>query len=162
MKDIVVQKLAQRGVYLQEIARIVLELQRPFDRNLELSTCLYSVEMVITKREVQHLILTGLALDMLTEEGQLEEPLQGIIARDEGLYGVDETLAMGIATIYGTIGITSFGYLDKEKKGIMKKLDNKGSGQVNTFLDDIVAGIASAAAARIAHTQEQVQEEEIS
>jgi phosphatidylglycerophosphatase A len=53
--------------------------------------------------------------------------------------------------LYGTIGLTSYGYLDKEKFGIIKELDTKKNGKVNTFLDDLVAGIASAAASRYAH-----------
>ncbi len=49
----------------------------------------------------------------------------------------------------------------------MKKLDNDKK-KVNTFLDDLVAGIASAAAARIAHRihgekpEEKHEEKEVS
>ncbi|HKL75746.1 MAG TPA: phosphatidylglycerophosphatase A, partial [Halanaerobiales bacterium] len=79
------------------------------------------------------------------------EPLQNIIDTDEGLYGIDEIIPLSIVNLYGTIGLTSYGYLDKEKMGIIKELDTKKGGEVNTFLDDIVAGIASAAASRYAH-----------
>ena len=153
MKEKVISLLEERGVKLKDIADIVLEIQKPFNDKLTFKECLTNVERVIEKREVQHLILTGLALDKLAEKGELDEPIREIIARDEPLYGVDETLAMGIATIYGTIGSTSFGYLDKMKLGIISKLNDKEKG-VNTFLDDIVGGIASAAAARIAHAHE--------
>jgi phosphatidylglycerophosphatase A len=81
----------------------------------------------------------------------LPEPIQSIIDRDEGLYGIDEILPLSIVNLYGTIGLTSYGYLDKEKTGIIKKLDTKQDGKVNTFLDDLVAGVASAAASRYAH-----------
>lgn len=151
MKDVVADLLKKRGVSLHQIARIVLELQLPYQKDLTLEECFCNVGKVIEKREVQHIILTGIALDVMAEEGSIANPLQKIIAEDEPLYGVDESLGMGIATIYGTIGATSFGYLDKIKPGIMAELDKHKNGRVNTFLDDIVAGIASAAAARLAH-----------
>ena len=53
--------------------------------------------------------------------------------------------------LYGSIGLTNFGYLDKEKIGIIRKLDRSKQDTVNTFIDDIVAAIAVAAASRIAH-----------
>ncbi len=154
MKEKIIDMLKKRGVNLEEIAEIVLDMQGPYNEGLSFDECLWSVQMVIEKREVQHVILTGVTLDKLTEEKKIEEPLLSIIANDEPLYGVDETLAMGIATIYGTIGVTSFGYLDKAKPGIMGRLDKKESQLIHTFMDDIVAGIAAAAAARIAHTRE--------
>ncbi len=151
MKDVVVDLLQKRGVGLNQIARIVFELQVPYQKDLTLEECFCNVGKVIEKREVQHIILTGAALDIMAEQGKMSQPLQKIIADDEPLYGVDESLGMAIATIYGTIGATSFGFLDKSKPGIMAELDKHNDGRVNTFLDDIVAGIASAAAARLAH-----------
>ena len=44
----------------------------------------------------------------------------------------------------------SFGYLDKLKIGLVGKLDSDTEA-VNTFADDLVAAIAAAAAAKIAH-----------
>ena len=87
---------------------------------------------------------------MLAEKQLLPHPLQQIIADDEPLYGIDEVLGMAITNIYGTIGVTSFGYLDKMKIGLVGELDRDKS-KVNTFADDLVAAIASAAAAKIAH-----------
>lgn len=51
---------------------------------------------------------------------------------DEPLYGVDETLAVGITNVYGMIGLTSFGYLDKEKTGIIAELNDK-KGEIHVF-----------------------------
>lgn len=48
------------------------------------------------------------------------------------------------------IGLTGFGYLDKIKLGIIGKLNDDEQG-IHVFLDDLVAGIAAAASARIAH-----------
>lgn len=113
--------------------------------------CLDSVEAVLQKREVVHAVLTGIEIDLAAERGLLQEPLLSIIKSDEGLYGIDEILPLSIVNLYGSIGLTNFGYLDKKKSGIIDKLDKAKNGTVNTFLDDIVAAIAAAAAARLAH-----------
>lgn len=151
--DLMEEQLGLRGVHLEDIARIVLDLQSHYYPDLNLAICLDAVRKVLKKRDVQYTILTGIALDTLAEQGLLPEPLQTIIFTDESLYGLDEVLAYGITNIYGSIGITSFGYLDKIKPGIIKCLDNNKINKVNTFLDDMVAGIAAAACAKIAHAQ---------
>ena len=150
MKERVIEMMEERGITLPEIAELVLQLQEKYYTNLTIDYCLQAVDAVISKREVQHGILTGLALDMLTEQNLLPQPLQDIIASDEPLYGIDEVLGMAITNIYGTIGVTSFGYLDKLKIGLVGKLDSDTEA-VNTFADDLVAAIAAAAAAKIAH-----------
>ena len=79
------------------------------------------------------------------------QPLQDIIAEDEGLYGIDEIMALSIVNVYGSIGFTNFGYIDKVKPGILKKLNDHNSGEIHTFLDDIIGAIAASAASRLAH-----------
>jgi phosphatidylglycerophosphatase A len=142
--------LLTRGVAVEEIAEIVFMLQSPYNATLTLTQCVESVNAVLRKREVQYALFTGIALDELAEKNLLPSPLQEILEQDEPLYGVDETLALSITHVYGMIGLTSFGYLDKLKPLILQKLNNKGNG-VHVFLDDLVAGIAAAASARIAH-----------
>src|SRR5699024_11566679 len=56
--------------------------------------------------------VTGIELDELAEKGLLSEPLQDIIHRDEGLYGIDEVIALSIVNVYGSIGSTSYVYVD--------------------------------------------------
>nr|WP_301553547.1 phosphatidylglycerophosphatase A [Desulfuribacillus stibiiarsenatis] len=146
----IVDLLNQRGVTIGDIASIVHRLQSPYIPHISMEECEESVLRVLNKREVQFTLYTGIALDQLAEQKLLPEPLQGIIETDEPLYGVDEILAFGITNVYGSIGLTSFGYLDKEKIGIIKKLDTDEES-IHTFLDDLVAGIAAAASARIAH-----------
>ena len=51
---------------------------------------------------------------MCSPNKKLSEPLQTILAIDESLYGVDEVLAFSIVNIYGSIGFTNYGYIDKE------------------------------------------------
>lgn len=151
--QIVVEKLQKRGVSLTDIAELTLELQKPYIDNITLETCLIHVERVVMKREVQHAVLTGLELDILAEENKLSEPLLSMLLGDYGLYGIDEILALSIVNVYGSIGFTNFGYVDKLKPGIIGRLDREGSelGRCNTFLDDIVGAIAAAAASSVAH-----------
>lgn len=151
MQQMMIDMLKERGVTLECIARLVLDLQRPYNSELTLEQCLANVMKVMEKREVHHAILTGLTLDIYAEKGMLPEPLLGILTRDDPLYGIDEILALSITNIYGSIGFTNFGYLDKVKTGILKNINTKQEGVVNTFLDDLVAAIAAAAAARLAH-----------
>lgn len=152
LNDVTVEWLKGRGVTLRDIAEVVYTIQHGFYANLTVETCLESVKAVVAKREVQHALLTGMALDSAAEAGTLPEPLLTILRNDDPLYGVDEVLALAITNVYGSIGLTNFGYLDKQKIGIIGWLNNRiNPTRVHTFLDDLVAGIAAAAAARIAH-----------
>jgi phosphatidylglycerophosphatase A len=152
-RNVIVKRLNERGVKLEDIAQITLFLQDPYVPDLNLETCLDHVERVVRKREVQHAILTGLELDILAENNQLSEPLSTMLNNDYGLYGIDEVLALAIVNVYGSIGFTNFGYVDKLKPGIIAVLDEEGKkeGKCHTFLDDIVGAIAAAAASSIAH-----------
>jgi phosphatidylglycerophosphatase A len=143
--------LEKRGVTIQDIADLVYYLQSKYHPSLQMEECIHNVNRVIAKREVQNAILTGIQLDILAEKGMLDEPLQTTVGRDEGLYGVDEILALSIVNVYGSIGFTNYGYIDKQKPGILKKLNDKSSGKCHTFLDDIVGAIAAAASSRLAH-----------
>lgn len=144
--------LKERGVTVHDMAELVYFLQEKYHPNLTIDKCIHNVEKVLTKREVQNAILTGIQLDILGEKGLLEEPLQSIISTDEGLYGVDEVLAFSIVNVYGSIGFTNYGYIDKLKPGILKYLNDKSTGKCHTFLDDIVGAIAAAASSRLAHS----------
>lgn len=152
LTEITIETLERRGVKIQDIGEIVLFLQKDYYPNLTLDICIENVKAVLKKREIIHAILTGIALDELAEKKLLPNPLQTIIEEDEGLYGIDEILPLSIVNVYGTIGLTNYGYLDKVKIGIIKELDEAKVGSVNTFLDDLVAAIAAAAASRIAHS----------
>ncbi|HLQ39847.1 MAG TPA: phosphatidylglycerophosphatase A [Tetragenococcus sp.] len=143
--------LKERGVSIVDIADLVMYLQKDYIPELELNTCIESVNAVLSKREVHNTILTGIQLDILAEEDQLFQPLQEIVANDEGLYGLDEILALSIVNVYGSIGFTNYGYIDKVKPGILTKLNDHDGPRVHTFLDDIVGAIAASAASRLAH-----------
>lgn len=152
-----ISMLQLRGVTVDSIAQIVYDLQHKYHPDLKIEDCCESVLAVLAKREVQYTLMTGIVLDQLAEQKRLPEPLQSLMEADEPLYGVDETLALGITNVYGMIGLTSFGFLDKKKLGVIRKLNNK-QDQVHVFLDDLVAGLAAAASARIAHNHKNAQE----
>lgn len=155
--DFVIELMKKRGVTTTDIAEIVKFLQMKYIPDLSLDLCLDSVNAVLKKREVQNALLTGIQLDILAEQKQLLSPLQKIIESDEPLYGVDEVLALAIVNLYGSIGFTNFGYVDKLKHGKLADLNDKRFG-VHTFLDDLVGAVAAAASSRIAHSQKQQEE----
>jgi len=152
--------LSERGVTVEQIAELTHFLQSKYYPGLTMQQCIDSVESVLVKREVQNAILTGVQLDLLAEKGQLMPELQEMIENDEGLYGCDEILAFSIVNVYGSIGFTNYGYIDKMKPGILERLNDKHSGQIHTFLDDIVGAIAAAASSRIAHRKQAEKEEQ--
>ncbi|MDW8743524.1 phosphatidylglycerophosphatase A [Streptococcus suis] len=151
MKTQALTLLDERGVPLKRIAELVMHLQNKYIPDLEFAECLENVQAVLEKREVQNAIVTGIEIDKLAEQGLVSQPLQSVLMNDEGLYGIDEILGLSIVNLYGTIGFTNYGFLDKSKPGIISELNSKDGQHCHTFLDDIVCAIAAAAASRIAH-----------
>ncbi len=141
----------KRGITYQEIAEIAYKLQKSFIPNAKIPEYKEAVIKILHKREVLNSAMVALELDRLATEKKLKQPLQKIIENDAAVFGVDEAIAESIANIYGTIGITNFGYLDRVKHGIIKKLDTEKKGKVNTFVDDLIGALASAVAAKMAH-----------
>ncbi|CAM4360501.1 phosphatidylglycerophosphatase A family protein [Paenibacillus tarimensis] len=150
--------LEKRGVTKREIAELVMVLQQAYFPDLTIEECEQNVNAVLSKREVQNAVLTGIQLDLLAEEGKLLPPLQEMIKHDEGLYGCDEVLALSIVNVYGSIGFTNFGYIDKLKPGVLMRLNDKSDREIHTFLDDIVGAIAASASSRIAHRKQAERE----
>lgn len=153
MTEMTIEMLNRRGVELGDIGDLVMELQKKYYPDLTKEICLENINAVLKKRESIHAILTGIALDEIAEKKGLPEPLQSIVESDAGLFGIDEIIPLSIVNVYGSISLTNYGYLDKEKIGILKVLDEMKDGHVHTFLDDLVAAIAAAAASRIAHSK---------
>lgn len=151
LKETAYHLLEERGVTIEAIAELVLYLQNRYIPDLTMDEAIENIHSVMNKREVQNTIITGIELDILAEKGQLSQPLSDILMNDEGLYGIDKVLGLSIVNLYGSIGFTNYGYLDKVKPGIIDRLNSKIDGQCHTFLDDIVCALAAAAASRIAH-----------
>ncbi|MGA8943222.1 MAG: phosphatidylglycerophosphatase A [Thermoactinomyces sp.] len=146
-----IELIEKRGVRLEEIAELTYFLQKNYLTGITLQDCLESVKRVLAKREVQNAVMTGIQLDLLAERKQLEEPLLSMLIQDEGLYGIDEVLATAILNVYGSIGLTNYGYIDRLKPGVLGRLNNHQSGQIHTFLDDLIGAVAASASARLAH-----------
>ena len=136
LKKFTYNLLEKRGVTIQAIADIVMSIQQPYIPDLTMDECLESVQAVLEKRETQNAIITGIELDILAEQKKLSEPLQSFMTRDEALFGIDEILALSVVNLYGSIGFTNYGYIDKVKPGIIRNLDSQVDGHCNTFLDD--------------------------
>ena len=148
--DFVVKTLQDRGVSLDDLAQMAYDLQSQFLPNLTIDECYENLIQVLHKRELLNNAMVALELDRLCEEGKIKEPLESIIKNDAGVFGVDEALAIQIAEIYGTIGVTNFGYMDRVKNGIIRKYD-RDPKHVNTFIDDLLGAIVAALCGKLAH-----------
>lgn len=143
--------LASRGVQLSDLVDIVDALQRPYSPELDRKIVEGHVLAVLKKQQTFHAVQLAVKIDEAVEKGEFNKQFSNIVGFDEGLYGVDESVATSISLMYGTIALTNFGYLDKTKPGIIHKLDSEHEGRCNTFIDDLVCGIAAAACGRLAH-----------
>ena len=148
-----VELIESRGVAILEIAEVTFDLQKTYLDGITIEDAEKAVRAVLRKREAQFAIMTGLELDRLSEEGLLQGPIADIIKHDFSLYGVDEIMALSVVNVFGSIGLTDFGYLDKAKNGVIREIDEKSRNpdQVNTFFDDIICAIAAAGASKMAH-----------
>lgn len=153
MYEIDKKLLEERGVTIEDIAQIAYRQQARYNPNLDMQDCIDSVKKIISYRDIFHIILLGVEIDKLAEEGKLSSPIQDILKADLGMFGVDEIFGLSIAQKFGVIGQTNFGDIDVNKPGIVKELNDHGkagSEQCHTFLDDIVGAIAAAASTRVA------------
>lgn len=145
-------KLAERGVTIDDITIIAYNQQKRYYENVEYTLCKESVEKILSLRDIFHLLQLGAEIDRLAEEGAFIGPIQDIIRYDLGVFGIDEIFGLDIARLYGAIGQTNFGDIDVNKSGIVEKLNHDGKGDkdiCHTFLDDIVGAIAAAASTRV-------------
>lgn len=146
------EMLKSRGVTLEALVDIVDWLQRPYNPDMDRKLCEEHVLGVLHKQQTFHAIQLAIKTDIAVEAGEFSEQYNHTVGLDEGLFGVDESVASAIPLLYGTIALTNFGYLDKEKPGIISELDSDHEGgKCNTYIDDIVCGIAAAACGRLAH-----------
>lgn len=148
--DYVATTLRNKGISQRKIAEIVQDMTKEFVPGITLDECVATVVDVMHKRDYLSTAMVMLDLDRLAERGDLSHPLEDIVYADAGVFGVDEDLAMSIATLYGPIGATNFGYLDRVKKGIIREIDHENN-HVNTFLDDLIGATVAAACGKISH-----------
>lgn len=153
MLEINIKMLHDRGVEVDDIAKIAYDQQSRYIKGVPYEICVESVRKILSLRDIFHIVLLGIEIDRLTEENKLSSPLQDILKADLGMFGVDEILGLAIAHNYGAIGQTNFGDIDVNKPGIVHTLNEDGKSdkpQCHTFLDDIVGAIAAAASTRVA------------
>jgi len=144
-------ELERKGVSLEAIAHDAYVQQKKFNPQLVENDFVIAADIILHKREVLNNCMVGLSLDNLATKGMLSEPLQTIIAQDQPAFGVDETIALDICSLYGSIAVTQFGHLDLSKDGLAKTLDSNENGEVNTFIDDIVSALISCTEAKVMH-----------
>ncbi|TVP86505.1 MAG: phosphatidylglycerophosphatase A [Acholeplasmataceae bacterium] len=152
MFDFNKKTLEKRGISIEAIGEITFTQQSRYMQNVSRELCIESVEKILSLRDVFHHVQLAAEIDRLAEEKLLKGPIQDIIYEDLGLFGIDETMGLDVAGLYGTIGMTNFGDIDVNKHGIVKKLNDAGkeAGICHTFMDDIVGAIAAAASTRVA------------
>jgi phosphatidylglycerophosphatase A len=153
MQDECIRVLNSRGVNYLDIAKIAFDQQSKYNDELNMEDCIDSVLKILSLRDVFHILLLGVEIDRMAEEGQFEGPILDILNHDLGVFGVDEILGLAVAGLFGVIGQTNFGDIDVNKPGIVKDLNEHGKGdspKCHTMLDDIVGAIAAAASTRVA------------
>lgn len=148
--DYVVKELDKRGIDEWTVGNAAYAMQHQYYPDVTVEQFGSELTNVLKKREVLNNLAVGFALDNFANRSLLPEPLQTIVANDLGNFTVDESLALNITQLYGTISSTNYGHADKEKIGFAKELDNS-NGEINTFSDDLFSALASAVCARFAH-----------
>lgn len=147
-----VDLLTRRGIDKRAIASCTHFLQGRYREALTIDECLMKVEEVLHDPDIQNAVIIALELDILAENDTLNSRyIKDAMMKDDGLFGVDELIGLGMAFNYGPIAITSFGYIDKVKPEIIGILNTPKDGVCNTFADDVVGAIAACAASLLAH-----------
>ena len=54
-----------------------------------MENCIYSVEKILSLRDIFHLLQLGAEIDRLVEEKAFRGPIQEIMENDLGVFGVD-------------------------------------------------------------------------
>ena len=147
--EFVQKELRKRGITAYSIGEIAYEMQHEYLPDYEISDFSEQFNEVLKKREVLNLLAFAFELDNLANKGAFSEPIQNIIENDAGFWQIDEILASSLAQLFGMLAITNYGYLDKNKVGIARRLDEEDS--ITVFSDDIVSALASAVIGRCGH-----------
>ena len=147
--EFVQKELRKRGITAYSIGEIAYEMQHEYLPDYEISDFAEQFNEVLKKREVLNLLAFAFELDNLANKGAFSEPIQSIIENDAGFWQIDEILASSLAQLFGMLAITNYGYLDKNKVGIARRLDEEDS--ITVFSDDIVSALASAVIGRCGH-----------
>lgn len=145
-----------KGITLEDIATITYNSQKQYMPELTVEIITHVIDTMLNKDEVQDVVQTAISLDKMVEENRLPEPLNSKIKQDAGYFGLDELLVSAIYQLYGTVGVTNYGYIDKIKPSIIGDIDYRGkhTEETTTFLDDVVGALAGGACGYWAHHPE--------
>lgn len=79
--------LHERGVEIEDIAKLVYLLQEKYHKDLQMEDCIHNVERVLSKREVQNAVITGIQLDVLAEKSSWNLPCKKLSKQMKGFTG---------------------------------------------------------------------------
>ena len=99
----VLNKLEQRGVSLEDICAKAIEEQKKHGVESSMAEAGKYLINLLHKREIMNVIMVDIYLDEQAENGLLEEPLQDIIESDAPSFGLDESFAFIITSLFGSI-----------------------------------------------------------
>lgn len=148
LRDYVWTELKTRNITQKTVGEAVYQIQHSYYPDWTPEDFGKELPHVLRKREVLNPLAVGFALDNLATENKLPDALQYIVEKDAGQFGVDETVALSLVSLYGPIAVSNWGALDKNKIGVAKELDNK-HGTVNTFADDLFSALVASIAGRV-------------
>lgn len=156
MFNYVLNYFDELGIDLDEIAKQAVEHQKKYLPSLTLEDGHKRIYAILHKREVLNNLMTAIALDELANKGLLPEPLQSVVERDAGVYGVDEALAIANSIIAGSIAVTNYGFLDVKKSKVAKHLDDlqKSGKMITVFIDDQISALQAMVEGSLAHKKE--------
>lgn len=140
----------EHGVTVEEMAQEAMSDQVKHGVKAPLKAYKKAILGTLHKRDVDSLILVGLALDSLCTIKLLPEPLQSMMWNDAPAFSPDETLCELIGLQYSGIAVTNYGARDVHKSGLAKRIDEDESF-CNVFLDDFVSVLIAVAEAKVAH-----------
>ena len=144
--------LAKRSVSIDDIAECTAFLHSRYNSSITKEEYITVVEKVLHDTDIQNALIIAIELDMMAQEDKfISKSIREDIMADDGLFGVDELIGLGMTLNYGSIATTSFGYIDKLKPFKIGELNKSKDGVCNTFIDDVVGAIAACASSLLAH-----------
>lgn len=146
----IINYFVRHDVTLEEMAEEALSDQVKHGVKEPVESYIEALQDALHKRDVDSVIMCGLALDDLCSKKLLPEPLQSIMWNDAPAFSPDETQAVVLCMQYSGIAVTNFGARDVRKRGLAKRID-EDTHTCNVFLDDFVSALISIAEAKVAH-----------
>lgn len=146
----IINYFVRHDVTIEEMAEEALSDQVKHGVKEPVESYMEAIQDALHKRDVDSVIMCGLALDDLCSKKLLPEPLQSIMWNDAPAFSPDETQAVVLCMQYSGIAVTNFGARDVRKRGLAKRID-EDTHTCNVFLDDFVSALISIAEAKVAH-----------